>query len=217
MVFLPTDLIGVTFNTTKRPVFNTEIVTGDGGESRRNSIQVGRVRWYWKLNYEFVYKKPQGVDELFAFFASVAGPSTAFLYRDPTDNLVAQVNGTFVPAVSDGTSTTRYQIARIMSLTYPFVETVTNGPWTASFGSDTWTVYDNGVNYGGLSTVSVDSTGGVKFNVTTPPAAGHALTWAGNFYFPVHFKGDPKSGLSGDKFMNNYWAHTTVELESSLQ
>ena len=215
MLFLPTDLLGVTFLTTKRPVFNTIVVEGDGGTSRRNAVAL-RVRWYFKLNYEFVQKTPPGVNPLYAFNAAVAGPSTTFLYRDPTDNAVAQAP--LVPTVSDGTSTTRYQLSRIMSTAYPFVETVTNGPWTATFAGDTFQLYDNGSPYGaGLGAASIDATGGVKFNVGAPPAAGHVITWSGNFYFPVRFAGTTKSGLVGDKFMNNYWEHTSVELESSLQ
>ena len=213
MLFLPTDLPGVTFLTTKRPVFNTIVVEGDGGISRRNAIAL-RVRWYFRLNYEFVQKTPPGVNELYAFAAAVAGPATTFLYRDPTDNLVLISNGSFQPAVADGTTTTVFQIGRTISSVYPFFEMLTNGAWNASFGSDAFRLYVNGLPYS-LGDVAISVTGGLTF--TTPPAAGSTLSWAGNFYFPVHFKGDPRSGLVGDKFMNNYWEHTTVELESSLQ
>ena len=212
MSFLPTNLIGVTFSTTKTPVFNTEVVEGNGGNSRRNPIQVSRVRWRFQLTYEFVYKLPPGPDELFGFFASLHGASTAFLYRDPTDNLVTTANGTFVNNLSDGTTSTIYQLARIMSVPFPYVETLTDGAWNASFGSDTFTVYANNVlvNAGHYS---VSSTGGLTFSIS--PAAGEVLTWAGNFYFRVMIPGDAKVGLKASKFMNGYWQHD-LSLQSAL-
>lgn len=224
--FLPTDLPGLDFKSIKRPIFETEIPDTDDGNGRRTSLQP-RVRWYWQLDYEFVILNmalstsgtttQQGVDELFAFWARFHGSGLGFLYRDPDEQPVPVGSGTFVNNVSDGSSSTVYQMARIMSPSFPFVEVVTNGPWNAVFGSDTVQFYDNGSPYfSGMSAVSISPSGGVTFNVHTPPAAGHVISWTGNFYFPVRFKNNGKNGLKGSKFMQPYWAHT-IELESFLQ
>ena len=215
-VFLPTDLPGITFKSNKRPIFNTEVPEADAGSEHRTILQY-RVSWYWQIDYEFIYKLPPGPDEMFSFFALMHGSALGFLYRDPSDYLVTVATGTFTPNISDGTSTTSYQIARVVSPTFPFVEKVTNGIWNANFGSDTFQIYDNGSPYfSGPGAVSISSTGQVKFNIHTPPVAGHVLSWAGMFYFPVRFKADKKTGVRGSKFMRPYWAHT-IELESDLQ
>lgn len=233
-VFLPTDLPGITFKSIKRPRFSTQTPPANSGDPRRTVLQP-RVSWFWSINYEFIRLQPtvtiggggsypaaQGVNEMFSFFASQSGASDGFLYRDPTDYLMTVAQGTFFPSVSDGTSTSLYQIARIVSPTFPFLEIVTNGPWTAVFGSDTFEIYDNGSPYGDYTDVSINSAGQVKFNVLTAPLAGHSLTWAGAFYFPVRFVADATNGAKGSKFMfdwtgkGSYWSHT-IELESNLQ
>ena len=178
-VFLPTDLPGLTFKSIKRPVFNTEAPEASSGDERRTALR-SRVSWFWQLDYEFIYKAPPGPNEMFSFFASMQGAGLAFLYRDPSDTLMTVTQGTFISNVSDGTTTTKYQIARILSPTYPFVEIVTNGLWNTTFGADTFQIYDNGSPYfTGLSAAPFFPTGEVQFNVHTPPAAGHKANMGG--------------------------------------
>ena len=102
MSFLPTNLPGVTFGTTKTPVFNTEVVEGNGGGSRRNPIQVSRVRWRFQLTYEFVYKLlPTGRALRFLPRRSTARRRHFSTATQPII-LLLKLNGTFVNDISDG-------------------------------------------------------------------------------------------------------------------
>ena len=71
-------------------------------------------------------------------------------------------------------------------------------------------IYDNGVlvssaNYG------VSATGLATFN--TPPAAGHALTWTGNFYWPCNFDED---SIEMAKFMGGLWNAKSIKFTTRI-
>ena len=149
------------------------------------------VRYDYSLAYEFLRTRGAWTElqSIVGFYNLVGGPFDSFLFNDPDDNTAtAELFGT-----GNG-STTVFQLVRayggFSEAVYDF-----NGAVT---------IFDNGSNVG--AGASVSSAGVVTF--TTAPAAGHLLTWSGQFYHRCRFK---DTELSADKFMDKLWSMRKVQ------
>lgn len=132
---------------------------------------------------------------LLGFFMQAGGQFSDFLYLDPNDYAVsAQAFG-----IGDGT-TTQFQLTRSISTGIDIVQNLNGAP----------ALYDNGTLIS-TSAYTVSSTGIISF--TTAPAAGHVLTWTGNFYYRVRFS-DPTTKFS--QFAKNIWENKNMALRSVI-
>jgi hypothetical protein len=153
------------------------------------------VRYAYSLSYEFLRSAAayNELQTLVGFYNLVGGPFDSFLFTDPDDSVATAMQF----AVGNGASTV-FQLTRSFG---GFAEAIYDFNGGVS-------IFDNGVNVGGGATVS--STGVLTFS--TAPAAGHSLTWTGNYYRRCRFT-DPK--MSAEKFMANLWNSRKVQFMST--
>lgn len=169
--------------------------------------------WKWELNYNYLKDNPSDLTAGFTytdlstiqgFFNQMAGRQQVFYFDDVNadeipgfgawDSVHTQGFGT-----GDGVAT----IFQLIRSTGGFTEAI-QAPYTAPHP----VVFDNGTprNYG--SDYSIDGTGNVIF--VSPPAAAHALTWSGAYYWPVRF-GDDSMDL--EMMMSKLWRGRKVILQ----
>ena len=174
----PNNILGLTFTGTRRPIWNTARRQAQSGKETRVALRQFPLI-HFELNYELLRDDVTVSDlkALVGLFNSTQGKFGTFLFTDPDFNTVtAQPFGT-----SDGSTTTQYQlVATYANASGPgYAEKIENlnvFPPTQLF--------DNGTLIQGAS-YSIGPTGLVQF--TSPPAAGHALTWTGSFYYRCAF------------------------------
>jgi uncharacterized protein (TIGR02217 family) len=130
---------------------------------------------------------------LLAFFNARSGSFDSFLFMDPDDgSVVAQPFGT-----GDGSTKTFQLVKSFGGYTEPVFTPLTTGIQ----------ILDNGVT-AGANSVNAD-TGIVTF--TTAPAAGHALTWTGSYYYRCRFLADT---YDFDRFMSGFYSVKKLEFQS---
>lgn len=192
-------LPGVTFNTTREPIWSTTKKTSVSGREFR-AANFSYPRYKYKLSYEFFRQgSHQGIDyaemaTLAGFFNARKGDFDTFLFTDPDDYTVtAQTIG-----MGDG-SNTLFQLVRTWG---GFVEPV----------FDVNSVPQIFVN-GALQTLTTHYTLGDSGLVTfvTAPGAALPVTWTGTYYRRMSFV---QSMAEFTKFMSNLWSLKTVELIS---
>lgn len=152
-------------------------------------------RYTYELSYTFLRSNAvwQELQTLVGFFNLVGGPFDSFLFTDPDDYAA-----TAMQFGNGNGATTTFQLTRSYG---GFAEAIYD------FVAGTLHVFDNGVDVGGNASVS--STGLVTF--LSPPAAGHVLTWTGQYYRRVRFT---DAMLNPSKFMQNLWELRKVSLLS---
>jgi len=180
---------GLSWSRFRSPVWETQRETSDSGREF-TWVKWTTPKWQYKLVYELL-RAGQGRTELqtmMGFFNQMYGDGDTWLYDDPDDNTAtAQEFG-----VGDAT-TLAFQLVRTFGGFSEPVFELNGAP----------TVYVNGV----VTSVTVSThTGIVTF--ATPPAAGAALTWTGQFYLRCRFL---KSSLEFEQFMYQFWTLKTLE------
>ena len=206
--FLP----GQTPVVTKAPLWSTEVIRSASGRERRTAYWPSPL-WQFELSYEVIRHLPTN-DELvvmWEFFNVAAGMYGAWLFVDPTDCQVFQVQGNpildsagnpildsggnpildgsnvgDVFATGDG-ATTSFQLTRTLN---SFQE-----PVYAVYGQ---TILDNGSAAGAYT---IGPNGVITFSVA--PVAGHTLSWYGYLYFGCRFLQDD---LSFKRLMSYLWS-----------
>ena len=200
-------LPGLGWSVSKAPRFATRVQKAISGRELRVIDQVLPV-WSWTLTYallrdEHDTRGPNGLgagfDELrtlAGFFLQQQGSFGAFLFDDPTDDVVAaQLIGT------GDSSATVFQLARTFG---GFTESMV-APNVVS------AIYFNGVLQSSAG-YSVDpATGLVTF--TTAPPTGQAITADFTYYFRVRFADDT---TEFENFMYQLWSLKQVKLQSVL-
>ncbi len=185
-------LPGIKWSVFKTPIWRTRIQKSVSGRELRAAFYAAPL-WRFKLSFE-ILRSNNGYNEfqtLVGFFNARRGSYDTFLFTDPTDYAVSnQVFGT-----GDG-NTVAYQLQRTLGSAADPVYAPSGTP----------SIYDNGV----LVTPTVDSTTG-KVTFASAPAAGHTLTWSGQFYFRCRFDQDE---AEFEQFMSNLWSAGRIEFTS---
>jgi uncharacterized protein (TIGR02217 family) len=197
----PTNILGIKLESTRTPEWNT-------GYQRTMTAKVSSLAYmqypiiHWDLNYELI-DRTRPLDELIqieSLFKTKQGSGDTFLYLDPAFNAVAAERfGT-----GDGAKRAFQLIA-----TYA----VAGGPGAPEAIQQLQTapaLFDNGVPIS-TSAYTVGATGIITF--TSAPAAGHALTWTGSFFYLAMFETDD---LSPDAFLSNFWELQSLKLKSVI-
>lgn len=138
------------------------------------------------------------IANLMGLFIAAKGRAGTFEFTDPFDNSVTAA--TF--GTGDGSS-------KVFPLVRPIggngaVDLVQNLNGSPS-------IFNNGTLV--ASGYTIDTKGVVTFSAA--PAAGHALTWTGSFYFLVRFKQDSLADL--EQFFAGAWSINTFDLESVIR
>lgn len=190
-------LAGLSWNSTKTPVFSTKVQTSVNLSELRASFTSAPV-YDIVLSYD-VLRDNATFDELhtiLGFFMARYGSFDSFLYLDPDDNIAnLQSFG-----VGDGT-TLVFQLQRSLGF---FAEKVCN-----LFGAAQ--LYIGGVLQ--TSGYTVNATGLVTF--TAAPAVGALLTWSGSYYYRCRFD-DAATPFALNQFMTKLWELKAVQFKGSL-
>lgn len=194
LVFTPPPFVG--WSVFKSPEMSTLVQPSTSGKTTRASFWANPI-WHFKLTWEVLKDgnaTPSDFQSLADFFLARGGSFDTFLYTDPTDNAVTNMNfGT-----GDGV-TTAFQLVRTWSAFAEAIQNVNGAPTIKKAG----VTQTAGVDY------SIGSTGIVTF--ASAPAAAAALTWTGNFYYRLRFE---KDLIEFENFMFNLFALKTLELTS---
>lgn len=192
-------LPGLTFPVTRSVTYKT---LSDESDSRRvatNALQPYAIR-QWTLPFSVLrdFVSPSEIKALVGLYNAVRGRFDSFLYLDPVFNSVtAEPFGT-----GDGTKTSFQIIATFKNSDGP------GGPDIIQNFVALPSIFDNG----SAVSPSLGPTGIVTF--VTPPAAGHTLTWSGQFYYRCHFLDDT---LEFTNIMNLMWdAKKGISFRQSL-
>jgi uncharacterized protein (TIGR02217 family) len=192
----------------KKPKWNTYTITP---ASRRGQVRIPLQHfpiWEFDLNISYLKGTEQlssAYEYLIGFYNDVQGSAQSFLFTDPNDNTVTQTgtpgSSSGLLAPGDGVST-QFQLVRQWG---GFVDIVQN-PSIVN-------VYVNGT----LQTLGVNYTyttqGGV-ITFTNPPTVGYTITWAGTFYYRIHFLEDTIDDLQ--QIYYQIWAIDSLKFESVL-
>lgn len=187
-------LPGQAFPVTKTPVWSTQIAAAGSGRERRRK-QWSYPKWRFKITHEVLRDTASfpELQRLWAFFNAKAGQFGEFSYFDAADSNVAnQVFGT-----GDGIATT-FQLMRTISAgAMTFSEPVRSVAGLPA-------IKINGV---ATNAFALGANGLITF--ASPPAAGAALSWSGQFMFLVRFEQDE---LEAEQMMQSLWSQDGLTL-----
>jgi len=195
----PLSLPGLRTEKTRTYVWSTNIQPAvSGKETRIKLAQYPRVRY--TFTYELLRNNisPSALKDLVGLFNALNGSFDTCLLVDPDFNSVTDENfGT-----GDGTTTAFQLTATFKNAgSYGAPEAIQN------LTSVTNVKANGSVVSSGAYTLG--PTGIVTFS--TPPTAGHALTWTGSFYYRVRFDSDE---LELGQFLTNWWTSREITLIS---
>lgn len=212
--FLPGQDIAV----SKAPRWSTKVVRAVSGRERRTAFWSFPL-WSFELSYGVIRHRPSQA-ELYAmweFFNVMQGQFGPWLFVDPTDcqlptNLILDSNGQPITDASgafitDGSSTpTSYSFATGDGATTTFQLTrQINSFAEPIFAAFQPVIFDNGA----LAGAHAVANGRVTFSAA--PAAGHALSWFGSFYFGCRFLQDD---LTFAQIVEQLWSGKSVKFTS---
>ncbi len=188
--FLPGQAVAV----IKAPQWSSQVIRTASGRERRTAYWSYPL-WQFELRYEVIRHRPTTAElfTMWEFFNVRQGQFAPFLFVDPTD---CQIASSAPQGFGTGDGATRsFQLTRAIN---SFVEPV--------FDVYAPTILDNG-SAAGAYTLSPN--GVVTF--TTAPAAGHALTWFGYFYFGCRFLQDD---LGFEQIVSQLWTGRSLKFTS---
>ena len=205
----------------KTPVFTTVVVTpaNNVGETR-TPLQSPYTVWEFEydLAYMFGTAAPGGIGSpytrIVGFYGQMKGSASDWLYFDPDDNGSSLTQMQSSPLVADA-NLQKYGLGTGDGVTKTFVITRQLGganDLIQNFVPGYPKVYDNGVVQT-ADKFSIDAFGNLTF--VNAPASGHALTWAGQFFFRCRFLEDQWSGL--ESIRKGMWKNSSVKFRSLLR
>lgn len=195
-------LPGLTFDVKRSYVWKSGIQEAASGKMSAISYQQ-----YPRVSYELVYSvlrrnvSPDEFQSLIGLYNQMQGRFDTFLFTDPDFNTISPAQAAQYGRFGTGDGTT---------LTFQLLATLQNsgGPGGAEIIQNlngTPILYDNGSTISSAN-YTIGATGGVTFGAGHAPAAGHALTWSGSWYYRCRFDED---AIVWTKFMANYWKVVT--------
>lgn len=141
---------------------------------------------------------------LVGFWRRQYGDLKAFLYTDPSDSVVADMQfGT-----GDGVTAAFQLIRGYGAGGFTFAEPVNNVN-TMTNVKDNGSIIPAGA---GAGKYTINSTGLITFG--TVPTAGHPLTWSGTYYYRVRFV---LGRAQYNEFMSQLWENKKLSFVGSLQ
>lgn len=179
------DLPGIDIAQSKRPEIKSQVFVNPlSGRESRFRFQV-HPKYIFKLSVNALIEDADYDDlqALMGFMIKIGGQSTAFLYRDPTDNRVDYR----LFGQGDGV-TTAFQLVRVFGGVMEALHNINPIPNDVDPGISSPYIYVNdvlqvlGVDYG------LSDTGLVTF--TAPPAVGALIKSTVDFYYRVRLLAD---------------------------
>jgi uncharacterized protein (TIGR02217 family) len=181
-------LAGISWGIVKAPQWNTRVQRSISFMETRIAF-ASLPQWRWSVPFQFLrVADPFEYQTLASFYNDRKGRWDSFLYSDPVDSSVTDMNfGT-----GDG-STTQFQLGRRL-LAGGLLEPIYNVLVLTN-------IKKNGVVQTNPANYSISATGLVTFGAA--PANGAALTWTGTYYWRVRFDQD---AADFSEFANGFWS-----------
>jgi hypothetical protein len=204
-------LIGLDWQSSKAPQFNSKVMTSVNGRELRASYQAVPV-YKIKLSYSFL-RESQGRDELRqleGFFLARRGSFDSFLLAMPDDcNLSGERIGT-----SNGTQTTYHAQRAIGPVVVPLLHVdgaraSVEALMYADAGNNA--MWSNASRPMWLQPAAVSSAGVVTLSVAPKP--GKVILLNCTYYYRCRFKDDSQEF---ENFMHNLWQAKKVEMVGCL-
>lgn len=189
-------LAGLAWDCVVAPQFNTKVHRAVSGYEVR-AAYMSYPLWTFRQKYELLRDNftNNELKTLLGFFLARQGQFDSFLYTNPSDN--------FVSAQQFGVGTSAQVAFQLVRAYGGFAEPVHNLNGSPS-------IYVNGVLKTQGTDYTIGATGLVTF-VVAPPS-GHAVTWAGTFYYRCRFLADT---ADFNQFMKNLYNLAKLEFIGS--
>jgi uncharacterized protein (TIGR02217 family) len=185
---------GQGWSVHKKPTFSTRVSSHSSGREVRVGLYAHAL-YEFELTFDgldssgaFPGLQSQSLQALMGFFLSLGGQLNAFLYADPTDNVV---NGQAI-ATGDG-ATTSFTLVRSIG---GYAEPVS------------YAVAVSGVSVAGVSTSAWTLSAPNIITFTTAPANGAAIVANVSYAFQCRFLDDQ---MDFDNFMSGLWSNKSVK------
>lgn len=202
------ELPGLEWDLSKKPIFNTKIMTSVNGRELRASYQAVP-KYEISLSFAFLRenKGKNELQQLESFFIERRGAFDSFLFKMPEDNEYS------CSYIGDGSSTS-FQLYKNMHTTQiPLAHTQefeSEDPlmWADDLDQPMWTDLNEKmweIQY------SISKNGFISLPV--PLAEGDTLTVSGTYYYRCRFADDEQQYTN---FMSKLWKANKVEMIGSL-
>lgn len=197
-VLYPT-LAGLTWDTTKTPLFSTGVQTAVDLSELRVSYSATPI-YDVVLAYDLLRDDSTWNEfrTIFGFVLARYGSWDSFLYADPDDSVAL-----LEPFGTGNGTTTQFQLKRAMGAFTESVSNIAAAPL----------IYKAGVLQTVTTDYTVNATGLVTF--TAAPANGAALTWSGTYYLRCRFDVE-NTPFALNQFMRRMWELKQVEFRGSM-
>lgn len=218
--FLPGQDIAV----SKAPAWSTGRVQSASGRVRKTDYWPFPL-WNFELKYNVVRHQPPTKAELaimWEFFNVMKGQYGTFLFVDPTDCAIptsALLNpATGAPLLNPVTGQPLTDPGSSYALSYQFA--TGDGSTTTfqlsrsinSFAEPVYDVYEPTIlDNGTITTATLTYSPNGKVTFGTAPAAGHALSWFGYYYFGCEFLQDD---LTFEQIVLELWSGKSLKFRS---
>lgn len=205
------ELPGLEWDLSKKPSFNTKIMTSVNGRELRASYQ-SIPKYEITMSFAFLRenKGRTELQQLESFFIERRGSFDSFLYKMPDDNQFAS------KFVGDGVTksfqvyktvgSTQVATSHTTTITQPtnpnmWNKTVSKSMWDSNTEKPMWNKATSTLSRDGILTLS------------EPVEAGIEISISGTFYYRCRFKDDAQEYTN---FMHKLWKAGKVELIGSL-
>jgi hypothetical protein len=217
------DLPGQSVTFDKSPMWSTKVKRAASGRERRTA-QWPYPLWQFKVDYEFIRQKLTYPEQatLWEFFNTMNGQFLPWLFVDPSDCAVitAALTDPSTGAVLTDPSTGAVLTDPATYATYGLGTQFGTGDGVTTVFQlnrkiNSWSepvygvyqplIFDNGA-VAGANTIA---NGAVTFS--TAPTSGHALLWAGYFYYGCRFDQDEAKQT---QFTQYHWSNDGLKFTS---
>jgi uncharacterized protein (TIGR02217 family) len=187
-------LPGQGWSVHKKPTFSTRVSSHSSGREVRVGLYAHAL-YEFELTFDgldsaggFPGLQSNSLQTLMGFFLSLGGQLNAFLYSDPTDNVVSS------QSIGTGNgSTTAFTLVRSIG---GYAEPVS------------YAVAVSGVTVGGVATSAWTLTAPNTITFTTAPASGAAIVANVSYAFQCRFLDDQ---MDFENFMSGLWTNKSVK------
>jgi uncharacterized protein (TIGR02217 family) len=200
--YFPINLPGLMFSSSRMPCWKTGYQEALSGKASAISYQQYPV-YEWAFSYELLRHDLtlSELKTLMGFFNSMRGRFGSFLFLDKLFNSVTEEPfGTGDGSKTGFQLTAAFQNAGGVGIA-EIIQNLNGAP----------VIKDNGVVKTLTTHYTIGPTGIITF--LSAPAAGHALTWSGSFYYRCRFKNDEQDF---SEFLSRFWETKTLKFRSVI-
>lgn len=206
------ELPGLEWDLSKKPIFNTKIMTSVNGRELRASYQAVP-KYEISLSFAFLRenKGKNELQQLESFFIERCGAFDSFLFKMPEDNEYS------CSYIGDGNSTSFQLYKNMHTIQIPLAHTkaetvfeIDPAFWNEDDETQFWSDNDEDLFWDD-TTAQVNKSGMVT--LSKPLKQGHKFEVKGTYYYRCRFADDEQQYTN---FMSKLWKANRVDMVGSL-